>query len=110
MNRSFNTISVVGRNRHCSTADAGADKCLMGDHDIGEQKDQVWFDAVLYAGEPMDFVPEAAGPLILSAGLEILASNESMATQSPVVVDRGDSTVEAHWLTNLRVVAPAVEG
>ncbi len=78
--------------------------------EIGEQKDQVWFDAVLYAGEPMDFVPEAAGPLILSAGLEILASNESMATQSPVVVDRGDSTVEAHWLTNLRVVAPAVEG
>ena len=76
---------------------------------IVTQKDQVWFDAVLYTGEPMDFSVETAGPLKLAASLEILGPEESMATQPPVVVYRNARTVEAHWLANLQVVAPAVE-
>lgn len=77
--------------------------------EITEQNGQIFVDAILYRGETRHFSPDAAEPLLLAVGLEILAPNEPAAAQPPAVVCQKDRMLEAHWLDDLRVIAPAVE-
>ena len=76
--------------------------------EISQQEEQAYVDCVLHSGPTLAFDPQTYGPLVQSAGIEILRDNASPATELPSV-SLQDGVLKATWINAMRVTAPTLE-